>query len=172
MVKDVYERLPPDLKDNCPWNTFADIHGRIISPRRTEEIINVCREFDNPTWTQTETIHHFVSMLDVILDTKRDAVVDALIRLYPGLCLEVRSQVDLDVDIIARVQSGNMRDTKLYFHKIAGLKKIQLRGTSDIAAVTAFTFLTRFIRLLDQYPETDHVSIREAYTYRPLYGSR
>jgi hypothetical protein len=171
-VSDVYMQLPPALHEICPWNSFVDKRLRIISQRRNEEIIHICKEFENPTWKQNETIEHFVSMLDIIQDTKRDAVVDALIRLYPRLSREIRNQIDLDVDIVARVQSGRVLEAKKQFSQMAAFKKLQLRGTSDIAAAAAYTHLVNFIHILDDYPGTDYECTRlQPYLYRPLYGS-
>lgn len=171
-VFDVYVHLPPALREICPWNTFVDRRARKISPRRNEEIILTCKDFENPTWAQSDTIDNFVSMLDIMLDTKRDAVVDALIRMYPRLRDDVRSQIDLDVDIVACVQSGSLLKTKKRIHRISAITKLQIRGTSDIAASAAYTYFLDFIHVLNDYPGTDYLCARpQPYVYTPLYGS-
>jgi hypothetical protein len=158
-LKTVYNHLPTELKELIHWCTVVDEDGLIAGFERIQEVVIVCIFFRCHKLEEKEAIECFVYMLDVMLDTQRDAVIDELILLYPALSLEIRNRVELYEGVVEGVQRlGGVDEVTCYFREIEEKKELELHGfdDDDVTKLDALVVLHQFISLLEKYAETGY----------------
>ena len=171
-LKELYVRLPSKLKQLVGWHTIVDVDDQVAGPRQIEDVIHSCKNFRYSTDGQKSSIEEFVSTLDVMLDPKKDAVIDELVQLYPKLSPEVRERIPLREGVIDSVNRGGVEETQQFFHKIVTKIRDQLRGTNasvtNPVALDMYPVLSNFVHLLDGYPGTGYGCNRLPYVYRSI----
>jgi len=171
-MTELYVNLPSKLKQLIGWHTIVDVENQVAGPRRTEDVIHSCKNFRYSTDKEKASIEEFICTLDVMLDPKRDAVVDGLVRLYPKLSSEVRDEISLQEGIVGSVNRNTIEETQRCFHKIVRRIYDQHRVTNADAtnpvALDMYPVLSKFVRILECYPGTGYYCNRIPYVYRSI----